>query len=320
MKGAVTFGQLLALLAIAAILIPASFLVVPKLIPKEMVPITTGEAQVQVQCPQDLTTDIAARAKNPLAISPTYLAAPVTLFKSDQKVLTTTLTSTGDYATVTTNGECGASDYSLVVVNSPSYVAKKVSVPRLTGAIKYVDFDVAPFSEVEFRVFDSSWSPLTTGFVQDVATDTAISLSAGSSADVRIQYRAKSPNAQFGSDELKSYICADFNLAKYSKDQGVTISGAGVVGLADTLPKYCAENGYEKAWVINPVKSTEATKEIMVSIKADLGDPTSADSIKLIWVDEHYFIGNDGKLKSGTSDDASNNVGGVNRFITISVS
>jgi hypothetical protein len=320
MKGAVTFGQLLVLLLVAALVIPVSFLVVPKLVPKEVVPISTTPEVTAAQCPQDLTTDIAARAKNPLAISPTYLAVPVTLFKGDQKVLTATLSSTGDYATVTTNGECGASDYVLAVVNSPNYVAKKVNVPRLTGAIKYVDFDVAPFSEVEFRVFDSSWQSLTDGFVQDVATNTPIALGAGSSADVRIQYRAKSPNAQFGSDELKSYICADFNLAKYSKDQGVTISGSGVIGLADTLPKYCAENGYEKAWVISPVKSTEATKEIMVSIKADLGDPTSTDPIKLIWVDEHYFIGNDGRLKSGTSNDASNDVGGVNRYITISVS
>jgi hypothetical protein len=317
-KGAVTFGQLLILLILAALIIPASLIIVPKLVPKEIVGIPTP-TEKPVTCPQDLTTDIAVRARNPLSISPTYLAAPVTLFKGDQKILTATLTSTGDYATITTSGVCGASDYVIAVVNSGDFVAKKVNVPQLSGAIQYVDFDLPASSEVEFRVFDSTWRNLTPDWVQDVATNPPITLGAGQSADVRIQYRAKSPNAQFGSDELKSYICLDFNLAKYSKANGVILSGAGIIGEATEMPKYCAENGYEKAYVIKPVKSTESIKELLLTIKADLGDPSTTDSIKLIFVDEHYYIGNDGKLKVGTSDDASVDVGEINRFIIISV-
>ncbi|MEM5866326.1 MAG: hypothetical protein QXG39_00200 [Candidatus Aenigmatarchaeota archaeon] len=317
LKGAITFAQMLVLVILLAILIPIGLIIVPKMVPKEVVP-PSEEVPTPPTCPSDLKTSIQARATNPLATGLTYVAATLYYGKGTQVLGSASLLNTGAYTELTASGVCGASDYWVATVNDADFVAKKQNLPQLTGAVQYVDLAIPASCPVEFRVYDSAWVNLTAGWVND-ATTAQVSMGSGETADFRVQYRTSSSACQFGSDELKTYICVDFNLAKFSKDNGVVISGDGVLGEASELPTYCANNGYEKAYILAPVKSTEGIKELRVSIKADMGDPGSSDDVKLLFIDEHYYQGKDGAIKSGTCDDAGTAVGESDTYITINL-
>ena len=286
--------------------------------------VSTGNS---ISCPDDGTTDLNVRAKNPLNSSLDWVGATVYYADANGLVLgSAALNSDGTFKTVSTSTSCGGT-YNLYVLSNSNYVSESVKDVKLEGArtviydgktAEGVDMSIPKSTDVEFEVFDSSYNNETSGWVQDATTNVAHTLGAGDSDTVILKYRAKDSAAQFGSDELPVYVCADFDLAKFSKTNGVTVSGADWT-VASTLPKYCAENGYEKAWIIKPVKSSDGEQTATINIRADLGDPGASDDIKLMFVDSAYYQGSDGTVKSGTSDDSANDVGATNRYITINV-
>lgn len=312
------------LLVIVGLLVMTGIITVP---PITVPPIFKGvqpslppappKAEIPIGCPDDLSTTVKARAKNPLNASLHYVPAPIEYVDLDRNTRvggeTLTESTTGTYSTGVSL-TCGK-EYKVMVVNDASYVAVSKSTGVLSGDTVYVDLDVPQSSEVEFAVYDSGWDNITTPWVQDTTTS-AQTFGSGTVNSYYLKVRAKSSSAQFGSDELAVWICADFNTAKFSKSNGVTISG---LIASPTLPDYCSANGYDKAWKISAIKSAEGERVYTVTLRADLGDPSSSDDVKFLFVDEHYYTKLDGTKTFGTADDSLADVGETNRYVTFDI-
>ena len=277
----------------------------------------SGGEEMILGCPDDLSTTVKARARNPLNASLQYVAAPVQYIDATRNTKlageTLTASTTGTYSTGVSL-TCGKS-YKVMVVNSDSYVSVSKSIGPIKGDTYYVDLDVPQSTYVEFAVYDSSWNNLTNGWVGDASTSTQ-TFGSGTTASYYLKVRAHDSAAQFGSDELGIWICADFNTAKFSKTNGVTISG---LTPSSTIPEYCAANGYDKAWKITPIKSTEGERVYTINLRADLGDPGSSDDVKFLFVDEAYYTKLDGTIGSGTADDSLTAVGETDKYITFDI-
>ena len=270
-----------------------------------------------IRCPTDLTVDLNVRAKNPLNASLEWVGATIYYAQDGISLGSATLNTDGTYKTITSGAECGEY-YDLYTLNDADYVAVSKKGILAQGASVEVDLEIPKSTDVEFKLLDNTYTDVngTSGFYKDVTVpSTAISFSSGDVKTYYLKVRTVSGAAQFGSDELPVYICADFNLAKFSKSNGVIISGATPV----ELPTYCAINGYDKAWMIEPIKSTEGERTYTITIRADLGDPGTSDDIKFLFIDSHYYLGNDGTIKWGTADDTGTAVGESDRWIVVNL-
>lgn len=275
-------------------------------------------------CPDDGTTTLLMRAKNPLNNTADWLSSATVYVSTpggDPQFSEALNEATGGvFDDDETSPSCGNS-YVVHTKNDGNYVYAEQPTGVIGGANQEVTLNVARSSEVEFYVFDEAGDNQTTTWVQDTISTTAEAMSSGSVLTYEIKYRAKTGSAQFGSDltsKAPTWICIDADPTKYSKTNGVTISGGGAHSRTTDLPKYCADNGYEAAYKIPPVRSTDGSKSILVTVRADLGDPTT--DVKLMFVDSHAFEGGDGMHHVGTADDASSGVGETDRYVTINIS
>ena len=284
--------------------------------------VTGGAGGVALACPDDGTTDLNTKARNPLNASADFV--PVTLYYSDMNwnlMGSATQLTTGNYKQTATTTKCGE-QYRLFTKDDSNFVFAQKVTPVLTGSGVEVDMVVPRSTDVQFKAFDENGDNQTSGYVQDTTTTTAESLSSGGVLVYKILYQAKTSASQFGSDDpsAPTYICIDANPAKFSKSNGITLSGSGIFEKISTnLPKYCSDNGYESAYRISPVKSTDGTREMYVTIRADLGDPGASDDVKLMFVDSHAYLSSTGLVKVGTADDSASDIGETNRYITINL-
>jgi hypothetical protein len=277
----------------------------------------------QVTCPSTMQTTIKTAIQNPLSGTLSYEVANLTLVDASDG----TVKSTSDF---TTRGStksystgvaltCGKSYkmYTTPGTNaSVKYFAScSKDVGKIEGDTAYVDFACANSTQPEFQVYWSNWSQASAaGWAKDGYSAGADAVAQNGQITYTLRYRANSTlagSSQFGNDELSTYVCADFDLSKFSKSSGVTTDRTDWVEV--DLPKYCSNNGFDKAWKIPAIKSTQSERDAKVAIKADLGDP--ATNVTLVFVDEAYYVGADGKIKSGTVDDSGTDLGQTNRYI-----
>jgi hypothetical protein len=282
---------------------------------------TSDTASVRDVCPDDGTTDLNTKLRNPLNSTADYLTA--TLYWSDllnNEISSVAQLGTGAYKQSSTTTECGKK-YKIYTKNDGAYVYAEKTTPVLQGSGILVDMDVPRSSELEFKAFDENGDNQTSGYVQDTITSTAEAMASGGNLVYKVLVRTKVASAQFGSSmsTAPTYICVDADPSKFSTSSGVSLSGSiGAVKGTDALPKYCSDNSYESYWIIPPVKSSDGTKEMYVTIRADLGDPTT--DVKLMFVDSHKFLGGNGRTAIGSSDDSATETGETNRYITINLS
>ena len=317
MKGKAKFGLGSLLLILAIIFGAAYFLGYIRLssMPQQAAPGLPQPSQPSIAaCPDTGLTALKVAARNPLNASLEYNAVTFKIVKDGQIIGTVTAGSSG--LGTATNVECGES-YELYVLGDGTYTSVKTSVVA-DGATEEVYVNVPESTEVEFKVLDSTYSDVngTSGWYQDVVVpSTAISFDSGSVNTYYIKIRAKDAAAQFGSDGLTNYICADFNTAKFSKANGVVISGLTEVD----VPAALQAQGMDKCWILPVIKSTEGEKTLTVTIRADLGDPGASDDIKFQVFDGNYYQKNDGTIGIGVADDAYTLVGEDDSWVSINI-
>mgnify|MGYP000144326429 CR=1 FL=1 len=294
--------------------------------PTPWTPEEKEEPEVVVNCPDDGTTTIKALARNPLNSSLEYTGAKLYYVVNNRQVASATLNSGGAgtaYKEIYANALCGKERFYLMTIDDSNHVYFKAGPFLAEGPIMNLGpedgLEIPESTDLKFTVYDDVWNELTNSTLspqQDVATVTAVSIDTSTNKKVAvIRVTTSSSAAQFGSDLAKPYVCADFDLSYYSKT-GIILQGGGAVEVSD-LPRYCANNAYEKAWQINPVK---ALTDFDLIVQDVLQDPGTSQDIKLIFVDQHAYEKTDGTIAVGTADDLSNDVGETNRYITISVS
>ena len=289
-------------------------------------PSTPEEKTTTVSCPDTGKTVVYALATNPDNASLEYTATTLYYVIGDEQrasASTNAGASGTAYAQINANALCGKDVFYLETIDDSNHVYFKSKPFTAEGAAMYLGpsdgIRVPESSDLKFTVYNKVWTELTNSSLspqQDVATVTAVPVDTSTSEKIAvIEASLSSSSAQFGSDLAKPYVCADFDLSYYDKT-GVRLVGGGAVEVSD-LPKYCANNGYEKAWQINAIK---ATTDFDLYVEHPLQDPGTSQDIKLLFVDQHAYEDTNGKIKVGTADDLSNDVGETNRYITISIS
>ena len=276
-----------------------------------------------VSCPTTLATTLKTRVRNPLNSSLNYIAAPLSYVGSDNKMKATDTglsTTTGTWSTGAAI-TCGVA-YTAKVVNSASFIAVSRDVGVLSGDIVYNEMEGSPSGQLVFWIGDSNFNNQTSGvgdggdngWAQDTTTTAqTFGAAAGASASYVLKAKVNSTAAQFGSDSLSTYVCADFDTAIYSKANGVIISGLQEVPVSGI----CSTSGYDKMWKLaGPLKANAGEYVWTVSVKNDLAAASNKD-VKFYFVDEHFYTGIDGTIKGGTQDDNSADVGETNNYVTI---
>lgn len=291
---------------------------------------TAGTIVTTSICGDDQLADFESRFSNGLATGAEY--SVVTIYYVDEagKIIASDATNAaGTFESVSNALACGKS-YRAVTLNDASFVAAMVGPELVDGAKEQFDVVGANSSEVQFQVFTLAYGNETPSgtWSQDVTTGTANAMDAGSTLDLRFDVQAASAGAQFGSlapltesgtgVSGQAFVCADFNLAKYNK-QDVALAYSGIVRELSTLPRYCAANSYEKAWEVKAITAAAGTQSGTIHIASNVGAPGATDDVKFIWVDMHYYRGADGTLKAGTADDSNSDVGETNRYFTVNV-
>ncbi len=304
-----------------------------KFIPVTVVqPDRVAQPPVGVWCGDDALADLEVKYRNLQATGiADYQAVALNLIDDTGVVKATYTTPTdGTYATTANVLECGK-EYKVGVVNSPVYSAKMSPYMTANGAKMQYYIEGSNSSEVQFLIYTLAYANETSPsgvWKQDVTSSTNNVLDSGGTLTMRFDIQTSSGSAVFGSDDYitetdtgvsgKAFVCADFNLAKYSKGD-ITISYPGIVRELATLPEFCSVNAYEKAWEIKSLAASDGTLSGTVTITASLGDPSDADNVKFIWLDNSYYIGTDGKLKVGTVDTAGVDTSETNRYFIINI-
>lgn len=153
-------------------------------------------------------------------------------------------------------------------------------------------------------------------------TTDAETFDAGTANTYHVQFQTNTSGAlgSFGSNdpEVKTYLCADFNTGVFSLANGVVFPA---LAATSTVPSGApANDGFDKCWVINPIKSNEPLRDYELSVSADLGvNPAATDDITFRLYDEQRYVGSDGKPKIGTVDDTAANLGAVNVGVQITM-
>lgn len=286
-----------------------------------------------VTCPSTMQTTVKSTIQNPLAGTLSYVRGNLTFVDAaDGSVKSTSDYTVGGASKSYSTGialTCGKSYivYTDTGTNASASTNHFAPCSKSLGVIQgdtvYNDMSCPNATEVHFRVFDSAYGNETntevdSGWTSERASTTSNTMGTGSTLTMIVRYRVNtsvSSGATFGSDELSTYVCADFELTVFSKTSGITVDRTDWV---DTdLPKWCANAGYDKAWKIPTPKSTHGERDVKISFKADLGNPASDP--RFYFVDEAYYIGNDGKIHYSSCNDAGTDLGQTNRFIDINL-
>ena len=280
-----------------------------------------------VTCPSTMQTTVKSAAKNPLAGSLTYTLTNLTFVEADSGEVKSTsdFTVAGSTKSYSTGVALTCGKHYKVYTNpgtnasaQKNFTSCSKDLGTLSSDTLYSDFDCAAASTVEFQAYFNNWS-LALDWTEDGLTTNANPMIQGTILTSIIRYRVNTTvntDSQFGSNELSTYICADFPLTAFAKTDINPDRTDWVEELS--LPTFCSNNGYDKAWKIPAVKTTHGERDVKITMKASLGDPTT--DIHLYSVDEAYFVGSDGKIKYGTVNDAGTDVGQPNRDIAINLS
>lgn len=249
-----------------------------------------------------------------------------TVRDSDNKPVASTTVVSGVTPTADTDElDCGQS-YHAVIVNSATFAAARTA-SKTTGVdgVGKLEFDVktANASDISFNLFyTGNRTNFTASPGVDITSQGAV-LASGGSFKFVVEISSNSSSAQWGAmEDLKetrsgavgpAFICANFPLAKFGKDDvQLTIPGL-IRGESAQLPDFCVANGYEKAWVINPIRSGQVFEGVG-SITASGGNPGSTDDVRFYVVDNNFYSGSDGNIKIGSADDSSTDTGKTNRY------
>lgn len=275
-------------------------------------------------CDEDGTVDLMTKMKNPTRLNSTadYLAGTLYWAKADsgEEVSSVAQLATGAFKQSSTTTKCDSS-YVLYTKNDGAYVfCEKETGPLHNGNNEFV-IECPRSSELEFYAFDNAGDNQTAGWVQDTITTTAEAVGSGGTLSYKYLVRAKTAGAQWGSsqkDKAKTYACIDADPSKFSKSSGVAINCKGHKKGTGELPKICSENGYESYYVVDPIGADDGELECKVTIRADLGDPTT--DVKIYYTDDHAFTSSGVGYSIGTSDTSASGVGETDRYITINLS
>lgn len=285
--------------------------------------VTTLPAGVGVDgCPSTMQTVIKTRSRNPLNSSLNYIAGTVYYVGSDNKQKaseSTTSSAEGSWSTGATV-TCGDT-YRVMRVNDASYPASSHNIGQVKGYIQYADVTGTNSGPLVFWMGKSDYSNIThtNDVPEDWVFDTTtaaqtLGAAAGDTFSGYLKFKCNSTAAQFGSDDMIPYLCLDFDTAIYSKANGVIVSGLTEVPISQVA--YCAANGYDKAYKLpKAIRSTDGEWQYSITIRNDLAAASNKD-VKFLIVDQHYYFGIDGTVKSGTADDGLTAVGETDRYIT----
>ena len=256
--------------------------------------------------------------RNPLNSTQYYTAMVASYVDSSNIVRaseTFTAGPTRTYSTgVTLN--CGQ-PYRVYSINDADIAAYSKDIGGINSAQDpiYVDLTAPNATRLEFAVLDSAYNNDTsdgtaTGIWErsSATTNTNEALGSNGITTFTLKVRTIEGSAQWGSEEVQPYLCANFNTAVYSTTNGVAVSG-GTAQRSATIPTYCSANGYDAAWTVSPLKSTDGERLFTITVRSDLGNPADADNIDFYMVDGVYYTGANGEVKSGTADDANADIG-----------
>ncbi len=284
-------------------------------------------------CGDDQQANFEARYKNVLYTGTTassiYPAAPVSYVKADGTIVNMlSVAASSSYSSSSNALECGGSYKAVVLSNGTATVSAETGYQTVNAPFVRFDIEGAKGTQPCYKVYTLAYANDTTSGVctVDNTTGTNNALDQGSTLDLRFDVTTVSGTAQFGSAQPftesdtgvsgQAFVCADFNLAKYALSD-VIINYPGVIRELTVLPKWCSANGYEKAWEVKPVKSSDGTVSGTFHIAATVGAPADADNVAFAWVDNCAYQGNNGKVKYGTADDGNADVCATNTKITI---
>ena len=271
----------------------------------------SAPSEVPFGCPDTLTTNLKVAARNPLNASLEYLAATFKIVDPTSNQIIGTVTGSSSGLGSATSVECGRT-YVLYYLGDGTYTSVKKTVTA-NGATEEVYIDLPKSSELQYTVY-KAYSNITQEWGQDVTTSTQ-TFNSGTTETYTVKIRVKDSAAQFGADGLTVYLCADFNTAKFSKTNGVIVSGLSTID----VPSGLQAQGMDKCWVMTPIKSTEGERELSIQLKADLGDPGASDDVTFYIYDSQYYQKNDGTIGIGPTDDAYSLVGEVDRAFTFDI-
>ncbi|MEM5785133.1 MAG: hypothetical protein QW469_01165 [Candidatus Aenigmatarchaeota archaeon] len=281
--------------------------------------VSAGNKPTYTNCPDSKMTGLKIATRNNLNSSLQYLQATAQVIYSDESRPSGTVTSGADGLGSASNFECGRS-VDLYFIGTSDYVSSAVRGVQLSGAQKEVYVDLPKSTDLQFLIYDESYNEVngSSTYYKDVTVpSTAIPIGSGETKTYTIKVQTVSPSAEFGSDTLDNYIGIDYETSKFSKDNGMILSGDHVIGVAD-CPAYAYALGMDKCWKIKPIKSSEGTVQFTWTIKSDLGDP--ANDIKIQFFDGNYYLGNDGTIKAGIGDDSNSAIGQADRYIIFNIS
>lgn len=301
-------NALLTIIVIGAIIFFAGGFAPVAIVPG-VAPTVVGEAI----CPNTLGTSVSVEAKNPNNSSLEFIAVDARVTDpADGRTITTLASATTGLGTAGTL-ECGDT-FDFVVLGNVTQVSQKNAGVFVEGQSQEVRMSISEASDVEFKVLDSSFDNQTSGFVQDALT---ANQTVGQEANTyTIKARVQDAAAQYGSDTLPNYVCADFSESVYSKANGVILSGSGSSAVS-VVPRYPASLGFEKCWQIPAIKSTAGEIQWSLTVRGDLADPGAGNDVKVQVFDGNYYLKTDGTIGSGTGNDINAAIGEVDRFITI---
>ena len=285
-----------------------------------------------VTCPSTMQTTIKTALKNPLAGTLSYTQANLTIVDADSGEVK----SISDFAAGgATKGystgvalSCGKhyKIYTWPNTNTSTngnFTSCSKDLGIIDGDTAYIDFECSNATLPEFAVFTSSYANQSGNknndyWVTDVASTDAQAMGTNSVLTMILRYRANSTysgGSQFGSDELSTYVCADYEMTAFSKS-GVTTDRTDWV--ETDLPKWCANAGYDKAWKIPALKTSHGDRDAKITLKADLGNPSTDP--RFYFVDEAYYQGSDGKMHYSSANDAGTDLGMTNKYVDINLS
>lgn len=313
------------------------YLINPSIFPFATTPTTpttpSTPSTPSATCPSTLSTTVKTSIQNTLAGTLSYTRANLTIVESG----TGEVKSQSDYTSGGTTKAystgvsltCGKAYkiYTMPGTNASSngnFTSCSKEIGVIQGDTAYVDFTCPNATQPEFAVFTSSYSNETGNanndyWVKDAASTNAQAMGQNGVLTMILRYRANSTfsgGSTFGSDELGTYVCADYQLTAFSKAQGIAIDRTDWV--PTDLPKWCANAGYDKAWKIPTMKTSHGDRDAKITFKADLGDPTTDP--RFYFVDEAYYVGSDGKVHYSSADDSGADLGMTNRYIDINLS
>jgi hypothetical protein len=289
--------------------------------------VNTGGQANNAYCGDDGLATAYATSRNQLSLSSAdYTGGSVNYIREStgKTVATDTVTTSATPTTEDNFMVCGERYKALYVNNASSY--GETDWVTVDSAQKTFDVPSYESADLKFTVYFLNSSNLTSGAVQDADTNGNIALTTGDSYTLILDVETSAGSSQFGYPMVKAesstgvsgqaFVCADFDLSKFGKED-VTLSCPFILKEESTLPVVCSANGYEKAWSIKPIKSSDGLQRCTIKISASKGDPSTSTDVKFYFTDISAYNGADGTLKYGTADDATTVTGETDRYITI---